>query len=127
MNKTIAITGILFILCGIILGAFGAHALKELVSTSKLASFETGVRYQLIQGLGLLIIGLQTSLIFSLKIFFRLMLVGTLLFSFSIYLLTFSEVMNIPTKLIGPITPIGGLLIICAWFHLGIKMFRSTK
>jgi uncharacterized membrane protein YgdD (TMEM256/DUF423 family) len=126
MNKTIAITGILFILCGIILGAFGAHALKELVSTSKLASFETGVRYQLLQGMGLLIIGLQSSLSFSLKIFYRLMLVGTLLFSFSIYLLTFSEVSNIPTKLIGPITPIGGLLMICAWFHIVFKMIRST-
>jgi len=126
MNKTIAITGVLLILCGIILGAFGAHALKELVSTSKLASFETGVRYQLLQGMGLLIIGLQSSLSFSLKIFYRLMLVGTLLFSFSIYLLTFSEVSNIPTKLIGPITPIGGFLMICAWFHLVFKMIRST-
>ncbi|MFM7300740.1 MAG: DUF423 domain-containing protein [Crocinitomicaceae bacterium] len=126
MNKTIAITGILLILCGIILGAFGAHALKDLVSTSKLASFETGVRYQLLQGMGLLIIGLQSSLSFSLKIFYRLMLVGTLLFSFSIYLLTFSEVTNIPTKLIGPITPIGGLLMICAWLHLVFKMIRST-
>jgi len=126
MNKTIAITGVLLILCGIILGAFGAHALKELVSTSKLASFETGVRYQLLQGMGLLIIGLQSSLSFSLKIFYRLMLVGTLLFSFSIYLLTFSEVSNIPTKLIGPITPIGGFLMICAWFHLVFKMIRPT-
>ncbi|MFM7467609.1 MAG: DUF423 domain-containing protein [Crocinitomicaceae bacterium] len=126
MNKTIAITGILLILCGIILGAFGAHALKDLVSTSKLASFETGVRYQLLQGMGLLIIGLQSSLSFSLKIFYRLMLVGTILFSFSIYLLTFSEVTNIPTKLIGPITPIGGLLMICAWLHLVFKMIRST-
>ncbi len=47
MNKTIAITGILFILCGIILGAFGAHALKELVSTSKLAPLkqEFGINF----------------------------------------------------------------------------------
>lgn len=125
MNKTIAVTGILLILSGIVCGAFGAHSLKEIVSTAKLTSFETGVRYQLIQGLGLLIVGLQSPTELSLKVFYQLMLVGTILFCFSIYILTFSEVINLPTALLGPLTPIGGLFMVSAWLILLIKILTA--
>ena len=62
MNKSMVAIGIIFIISGILLGAFGSHSLKQVVSSAKLASFETGVRYQLFQGLGLIVIGLQQLL-----------------------------------------------------------------
>ena len=57
MKDNLLITALIFIITGIIFGAFGAHALKEVISETKLSSFEVGVRYQIYQGLGLLVIG----------------------------------------------------------------------
>jgi uncharacterized membrane protein YgdD (TMEM256/DUF423 family) len=59
MNRNITLFAIFFICSAIILGAFGAHALKSILSADKLASFETGVRYQMFSGLALLILGLS--------------------------------------------------------------------
>ena len=92
---------------GVILGAFGAHALKEKLTEYQLASWETGVRYQLIHALGL-----------SLKPTVWLWAVGTTLFSGSIYLLSLEMG---PKALWGPITPIGGLCLIFGWGWLFIS------
>ena len=71
MNRSIIICNLILIISGIILGAFGAHSLKEIISQDKLLSFETGVRYQIYQGLGMLIIGLSSEKInFSIKWFY---------------------------------------------------------
>ena len=61
MNKQIAIVSVLLIALGIILGAFGAHGLKQVVSPEKVASFEVGVRYQIYHGIALLILSLNAS------------------------------------------------------------------
>ena len=127
MNKSMVAIGIIFIISGILLGAFGSHSLKQVVSSVKLASFETGVRYQLFQGLGLIVIGLQQTLKVPLKSFLRLNTLGTILFSCSIYLLTFSEYISLPNYLIGPLTPIGGSMMILAWSILLIKVLRKTE
>ena len=127
MNKTIVSTGILFIISGIILGAFGAHKLKDIVDATKLNSFEVGVRYQLFQGIGLLVLGLTNQITFSLKPFFILSIFGTILFSSSLYLLSFSDVINLPISLIGPITPIGGVLMIFSWCLLFIQIQKIRK
>ena len=107
---------ILFCLSAVILGAFGAHALKEMLNESQLSSFQTGVRYQLFHGLAILIISLN-KLHFSCRLsnITKIMSVGIILFSFSIYLLCIQGLIGFPMPYIGIITPIGGVLLITSW------------
>lgn len=100
---------------GVILGAFGAHALKEKLTPYQLASWETGVRYQLIHAVALLVIALLMEKGLSLRPTFWLWGVGVALFSGSIYLLSLEIG---PKALWGPITPIGGLCLIVGWAWL---------
>lgn len=126
MNKRIVLIGVVFIVLAIILGAFGAHALKQVLTAEKLTSFETGVRYQMYHGLALLIIGLSANKFnFDLKWFIRLLVSGIVLFSGSIYLLSFQEILGIKLGFLGPITPIGGVLLIAGWILLFIKLLRG--
>lgn len=128
MNRTIALTGTILLLISIVLGAFGAHALKELVKEEQLISFETGVRYQMIHGLALLVLGLNASRhSFQLKSIFRLLLIGVILFSVSIYFLSLQDVLEVKLKFLGPITPLGGLLMIVGWGVYGIQLYRSKS
>ena len=125
-NATLIIGGV-YGLISVILGAFGAHALKKVISVDKLTSFETGVRYQMYSALFLLVVGyilkFETP---TEKWISILMIAGTFLFSVTIYLLAFSEVASIPTKIVGPITPLGGLLMIISWAML-IFYFIKNK
>jgi len=115
-NNCVIIAGAAFGMLAIILGAFGAHALKKVLSADKLASFEVGVRYQTYSALFLLVLGYNANLEISLvKWAFYLVTIGTILFSFSIYLLSLSEYLKKNFKFLGPITPLGGLLIIIGW------------
>jgi uncharacterized membrane protein YgdD (TMEM256/DUF423 family) len=117
MQKSTVLIGAIFIVVAIILGAFGAHALKAVLSEEKLLSFETGVRYQLIQGVSLLVIGLNSKTLgFELKLIERLLVIGTILFSISIYLLAMADLIGVSMKWLGPVTPIGGSLMIIGWF-----------
>lgn len=126
MNKKFVTTGVILVLLAIILGAFGAHGLKKIADANSVASFETGVRYQHYSGLALLIIGFSSNhLAFNLKPFFRLTLLGTLLFSGSIYLLSLQNLIGMELKFLGPITPIGGSLLIIGWAVLLIKIIRQ--
>jgi uncharacterized membrane protein YgdD (TMEM256/DUF423 family) len=128
MNRTIALTGTILLLISIVLGAFGAHALKELVKEEQLISFETGVRYQMIHGLTFLVLGLNASRhSFPLKPIFRLLLIGIILFSVSIYFLSLQDVLEVKLKFLGPITPLGGLLMIVGWGVYGIQLYRSKS
>jgi uncharacterized membrane protein YgdD (TMEM256/DUF423 family) len=127
MKNTTLIIGAVYGLLSVVLGAFGAHALKKVISVEKLISFETGVRYQMYAALFLLIVGyilkFETP---SEKWISILMIAGTFIFSVTIYLLAFSEVAAIPTKIIGPLTPLGGLLMIISWAML-IFYFVKNK
>lgn len=114
----------------IILGAFGAHKLKELLPADKLSAFNTGVQYHMYHALALLI--LNSAPIFqtikSLKIINYLLNLGILFFCGSIYALSTMEVSGFTSlKALGPITPIGGLLFIVGWCLLAIKLFNSPK
>lgn len=126
MKNKLITTGIILIVTSIILGAFGAHALEKLVSENKLRSFEVGVKYQMYQGLGMLVLAsLFNSLSFSLKLVYRLQLIGILLFSLSIYGLVLTPLVGINLKMLfGPLTPIGGLLMIIGWFLLLLKHLK---
>ncbi|WP_299517036.1 DUF423 domain-containing protein, partial [uncultured Flavobacterium sp.] len=113
MNRKIILFASILGVISIILGAFGAHALKEVLNENQLVSFETGVRYQFYHALFLLFLG--TSVLLSDKtknIILTLVLVGVLFFSGSIYLLATNDLTSIDFKFLGPITPIGGLLLI---------------
>ncbi len=116
MNKQIAIVSVLLIALGIILGAFGAHGLKQVVSPEKVASFEVGVRYQIYHGIALLILSLNASKIEgTLKVFLALILGGILFFSGSIYLLALNDLFGADLSFLGPLTPVGGVLMIAGW------------
>ncbi|CAM3503167.1 hypothetical protein FSS13T_10340 [Flavobacterium saliperosum S13] len=107
----------------IVLGAFGAHGLKEVLSETELITFETGVRYQMYHALFLLFVG-TTGLIDgkTKKTILWLTAVGVLFFSGSIYLLATASLASLNVKFLGPITPIGGLLMISAWIVLFAKI-----
>ena len=112
-------SGSLFGALAIILGAFGAHALKKILNAEQLKSFETGVKYQMYHAIVLLIIGFSidesTSNYAAIVWCF---IAGIILFSFSIYLLVISSARDKKLKFLGPITPIGGLLLIAGWLLL---------
>ncbi|WP_159478441.1 DUF423 domain-containing protein [Chryseobacterium sp. 18068] len=126
--KTITLVfGAAYGMLSVILGAFGAHALKKILSVERLESFETGVRYQMYAAFFLLIAGyilkFDTS---SQKWISILMIVGTILFSFSIYFLSLQDYLGANLKFLGPITPLGGLFMILAWLML-IFYFVKNK
>jgi len=111
--------GALFGLLAVIFGAFGAHALKKSFSEEQLKSFETGVKYQMYHALVLLILGFNLNLDSSLeKYMIYCFILGTFLFSFSIYGLTLSASKGKKLKFLGPVTPIGGLLLTIGWVLL---------
>jgi uncharacterized membrane protein YgdD (TMEM256/DUF423 family) len=110
---------ILFCLSAVILGAFGAHALKEVLSESQLSSFQTGIRYQFFHGLAILILSLNSKQFTDrLSSIIKIMSAGIILFSFSIYLLNIQDLVGFSISYLGPITPIGGLLLITSWTGL---------
>ena len=126
MEKKILLAACTLGFLAIIFGAFGAHALKKSLTVEQLNSFETGVKYQMYHALFLLFIG-ATQIIKKKKktILFYLTLTGVLFFSGSIYVLTTNGLTGIKTKLIGPITPIGGILLILSWGYLFYAIFKK--
>lgn len=112
-------TGAVFGALGIIFGVFGAHALKKIFSEDQLKNFETGVKYQMYHALLLVVIGFNIQYITSYEnLLFYSLTFGILLFSFSIYGLCISSALNKKLKILGPITPIGGLLLLLGWVVL---------
>ncbi|MGX7667565.1 DUF423 domain-containing protein [Flavobacterium pedocola] len=126
MDRKIIAAAAFLGLTGIVLGAFGAHGLKEMLSEVQLGTFETGVKYQLYHALFLLFIGHTNQLSDrSKKMIFWLVVVGVVFFSGSIYLLSTAGMTGLNTKVIGPVTPLGGLLLIAAWSILFIKILSK--
>ena len=117
--------GAAFALLSVILGAFGAHALRDLLADSQLSSFETGVRYQMYHGLALIFSGLHADQLPKAKTLSNLFISGTVLFSGSIYLLNLQEVLGISLTFLGPITPIGGLCLIGGWSLLFLSLVKK--
>ena len=125
MTKNIVTLAAFFGLISIILGAFGAHAFKDILTTEQLISFETGVRYQMYHALFLLLIS-QISILSekNKRTIGILTTIGIFMFSGSIYLLATQELSGINFKFLGPITPIGGVFLIVSWF---LTAFYSIK
>ncbi len=114
------ILGALLGALSVILGAFGAHALKEVLQPEQLATFETGVRYQMYHSFALLATGILYAFrpTRTLRIATILFAIGVLLFSGSIYLLVFLKNNGVGLGPVGIITPIGGLLLVGGWMAM---------
>jgi uncharacterized membrane protein YgdD (TMEM256/DUF423 family) len=120
MYKPALSTGALCAALAVILGAFGAHSLKAILSPDQLVIFEKGVQYQFYHSFALLVTGIvymafpQKSIRLASTFFF----VGILLFSGSLYAMTLLSTSGISLGPIGIVTPIGGLCFIIGWFLL---------
>jgi len=119
LNQVALITGSIFGILAIVLGAFGAHAFKKILTEERLSSFEVAVRYQMYAALYLLLIGFNFNFVQSYQNWIvNGMIWGTILFSGSIYLLSFQDVWKIKLSVLGPITPLGGFFMIISWVVL---------
>ncbi len=111
--------GTIFGLTAVVLGAFAAHALKKKFTEDQQTSFETGVRYQFYHALVLLLIGFaQAADLIRSGAYTWLFICGTVLFSFSIYGLCLTAAFGSKWRFLGPVTPIGGSLLVAGWVSL---------
>ena len=128
MQRKLLILGCVFGMLAVILGAFGAHGLKVVLTEESLTSYETGVRYQFYHAFLALIIANTSFFTDKTKnVVFWMLLVGVLLFSGSIYLLTTSAITGVPIKSFGFVTPIGGVFLILAWLVLILNVLKMNK
>lgn len=120
-NRTILLAGAIFMALAVLLGAFGAHALKKVLSPDMLAIYKTGVEYQFYHALGLLLIGVIGFHIRSKYLWWAglFISIGIIIFSGSLYVLTLSGI-----KALGAITPIGGLSFVAGWIFLAIAIWK---
>jgi uncharacterized membrane protein YgdD (TMEM256/DUF423 family) len=120
-GRTLAIAGILLALATVF-GAFGAHALKAQLSPDRLQVYETAVRYHFFNALGLIGIGLTLRFVDAPAVRWSavLVLIGVILFSGSLYALTFGA-----PRPFGVVTPFGGLALIAGWICFAAGVWRS--
>ena len=123
VNTTALIAGSIYGALAIILGAFGAHALKKHMTAERLESFEVGVKYQMYHAIFLVVLGLMPAQL-DIKGAINIIIIGVFLFSFSIYGLTLSATFKKKIKILGPITPIGGLCMVIGWVMLLIQFIK---
>jgi uncharacterized membrane protein YgdD (TMEM256/DUF423 family) len=111
-TKTSVFIGALYLFLGVLLGAFAAHGLKDTLSQYQMDILQTGVKYQLIHGVALLMLSVLYSL-YQKRLFYIAIIcvaIGVFFFSFSLYAIAFSGVSSL-----GIITPIGGVFMILGW------------
>ena len=121
-------TGAIVLALGILLGAFGAHILKEKISANALSSFEIGIRYLIYNGIGLMFIGVQnfTSQKVDRVVYYSIVL-GIVFFSGSIFILSTQCLPQIPKAVFIPMTPIGGSMLIFSWVYFALNCGMSKS
>ena len=125
MNSARAMAlGALLVAIGVIVGALGSHALTNVLAPRQLASLGTAVEYQLFNALGLLVVGLlmRTLPAARLRLIAWGLLLGIVCFSGGIYVMLAGA-----PRLLGYITPLGGVMLILAWLALTIELWRSGR
>lgn len=124
LTKKFAFYGAIFMLSAVALGAFGAHGLKNILTKEMLIIYNTGVEYQFYHALGLFCVAFIANLNSSkqVKIAGYCMTFGILVFCGSLYIMTFTGI-----KILGAITPIGGVAFILAWVLLAISIMKTTE
>ncbi len=127
MNRLFLASGSALAALAVILGAFGAHALKARMEPDQLQVFETGVKYQMYHALALIFLGIifekfnSSTTLYSGYFF----LAGIIFFSGSLYLLSARDILGISSwKFLGPVTPLGGLCFVIGW---GMLLFSILK
>lgn len=127
--KLLFTLGALLGAAAVALGAFGAHGLSGKLPPERLQIFETGVRYHFYHVLALLLVGVLASQSPSVALHWsaRLFVLGIVFFSGSLYLLATRDLLGIAgwSKILGPITPLGGLLFIAGWIGLAIHFLKK--
>lgn len=128
MHKQFLITASFLGAISVILGAFAAHKLKEILEAQLLQTFETAVKYQMYHALALLAVGILYKDLSSKHMVWAgwSFIIGTLLFSGSLYLLCFLKHQSLSYKWVGPITPLGGLCFIAGWLLLALGISKTT-
>ncbi|MCX7569677.1 DUF423 domain-containing protein [Tumebacillus sp. DT12] len=126
MLRTFVILGAINLLISVALGAFGAHGLKDIVTVDRLATWETGVHYHMIHGLGLLLLAAFADKLTTaqklLRWSGRLLMAGIVLFSGSLYLLV---LLDLP--ILGAITPLGGVCFLIGWLCLAFAAAKQQR
>ncbi|HTO15473.1 MAG TPA: DUF423 domain-containing protein [Edaphocola sp.] len=130
MNKKAIVAAAIFGMLAVILGAFGAHALKEKLTPELLNTFETGVKYQMYHAITLLGLGIL-SIVHPSKWANRaalMFIIGILLFSGSIYaLVALKHSGSVGLSGLGIITPIGGMFLVLGWLMILLAAFEKKK
>ena len=126
MNRSIIITAALLGMVAVITGAFGAHGLKALITPQQLEVWHTAVQYNFYHVFALLFLAVfakgKNSWVSASYYLFTL---GIVFFSGSLYLLACRDLLHIQSNIIGPITPLGGLLFIGGWISLTVAAAKS--
>ena len=128
MHKFFLAAGAAFAGLGVILGAFGAHGLKQMAGPETVGTFQTGVQYQMYHAFALMVVAILFDRMPSATLQWAgiAFLAGILLFSGSLYLLASLKAMNkVGISGIGIITPFGGLFFIAGWVLLLIAIMRK--
>jgi uncharacterized membrane protein YgdD (TMEM256/DUF423 family) len=127
MKNSVAI-GAYSMALAVILGAFGAHGLKNIVSEYSVEIYNKAVYYQVIHSLGILVTALILKEEKNLRTLRWLFLSGIIGFSGSLYALTFADKLpQILKQIVGPVTPIGGVFFVVAWIYFARAFRKETK
>lgn len=125
MQRVWMTVGAVMTMLSVAIGAFGAHMLKEKIGSDAIAVYETGVQYHMIHALALLIVGLTAGQLggsSKLKWAARLLFIGIIVFSGSLYVLSITGI-----KVLGAITPIGGVAFIAGWLLFALDVWQRGK
>lgn len=115
--------GAILVMLSVMIGAFGAHMLEPIIGEDKLSVYETGVHYHMIHALGIILIGVIAKIFGETKLLVwsaRLLLIGVILFSGSLYALSISSLGPL-----GAITPLGGVCFIAGWICLAVSVLKK--
>lgn len=124
-RRTIVVVAAILLAIATAFGAFGAHALKATLSPERLAVYETAVRYMFFHTLGLFGVGLASEELVGARargVVAVLLLAGMLLFSGSIFWLTFGA-----PRVLGAVTPMGGVMLMSAWVVFAVSVYRTRR
>ncbi|GAB1155880.1 DUF423 domain-containing protein [Paenibacillus illinoisensis] len=125
MQRVWMTVGAVMTMLSVAIGAFGAHMLKGKIGADAIAVYETGVQYHMIHAVALLIVGLtagQLGVSSKLKWAARLLFIGIIVFSGSLYVLSITGI-----KVLGAITPIGGVAFIAGWLLFALDVWQRGK
>jgi uncharacterized membrane protein YgdD (TMEM256/DUF423 family) len=126
--KNSVLVGAYSMALAVVLGAFGAHGLKNIVSEYSVEIYNKAVYYQVIHSLGMLVTAIVLKGERALKTLRFLFLSGIIGFSGSLYALTFADHLpHVLKQIVGPITPIGGVFFVAAWLYFAIAFRKETN